>query len=364
MTSNITIDLRSDTISQPTNEMREAMMTAKVGDDVYGEDPTVNELEKYAAELFGKEAALFVVSGTMGNLISVGCHCDVRGSEVFVGDQCHIYKYEQGGVAQLCGIMPRTLKNNEDGTFDIQELRNQFCTGSDPHKCVTRLVTIENTFNGRILPMDFMKEVRKTADELNILVHLDGARLMNAVAQLGVDPKEITKYVDSANICLSKGLCSPVGSIIVGSKELIGKARRMRKVLGGGFRQAGILAACGLLSLRVVSKKLRGDHQNASMVAQELLKFSPNYVSLDMKSVQTNMVFFKLNESLKTEEGRKTSADEFVHRIANPEVPDVAAVKCIHMGGNWVRMVFYQNITQDHAEKAAQAIRHIFSKWN
>jgi len=360
--SDVTIDLRSDTISQPTNEMREAMMTCKLGDDVYGEDPTVNELEKYAAELFGKEAALLVVSGTMGNLISVACHCDVRGDEVFVGDKCHIYKWEQGGVAQLCGIMPRTLKNNDDGTFDVQELRNQFCTGKDPHKCVTRLVTIENTFNGRILPMEFMKEVRKTADELNILVHLDGARLMNAVAQLEVDPKEITKYVDSANICLSKGLCSPMGSIIVGSKELIGKARRMRKVLGGGFRQAGILAACGLLSLRDVSKKLKSDHQNAKIVAQELLKFSPKFVSIDMNSVQTNMVFFKLDENLSVAAGRKSPADEFVQRIANPT--QGAAVKCIHMGGGWVRMVFYQNVTQDQAEKAAQAVRNVFQNWN
>jgi len=361
-TSRHVVDLRSDTISKPTNEMKTAMITAELGDDVFGEDPTVNELERYAAELFGKEAALFVTSGTMGNLISVACHCYTRGSEVFVGNKCHIYVYEQGGVAQLCGIIPRTLTNNDDGTFNLSELKAQFSTGVDPHKSVTALVTVENTFNGKVLPSHFLKELRVVADELKIPVHLDGARLMNAVAAMNVAPSELTKYVDSANICLSKGLCSPVGSVIVGSKEFIRRARRMRKVLGGGMRQAGMLAASGMMSLQVMSKKLHHDHDNAKYFAKALLELSPKYISLDINFVHTNMVFFKVNEHLPCGESHNAGA-ELIRKLQNPTSDDLAVVKAMHVGGNQIRVVFYNDISTTDTEAAVKAVKHVFTNW-
>lgn len=341
-----------------------AMIEAEIGDDVYGEDPTVNALEKYAAELCGKEAALFVVSGTMGNLISVACHCYMRGSEVYLGDKCHIYKYEQGGIAQLCGITPRTIPNREDGTFDLSTLKSRFSTGSDPHFNVTSLVAIENTFNGKVLPLSFMKEVRQVADRLKIPVHLDGARLMNAVAATKLDVKEITKYVDSANLCLSKGLCSPVGSVIVGSKELISRARRMRKVLGGGMRQAGMLAAAGMMSLDFMSKRLHHDHDNARYLAQGLMEFNSKYLELNMELVHTNMVFFKINPLLPVSDGKsECSAAEFVNKLLDADYNETAVIKVLHMGENVIRAVFYNDVSSEDAKKALKAIKNVFRKW-
>lgn len=357
------VDLRSDTISKPTQEMKNAMVTADIGDDVFGEDPTVNELQRYAAELFGKEAALYVTSGTMGNLISVACHCDVRGSEVFVGDKQHIYVYEQGGVSQLCGVILRSLKNNKDGTFNLEDLKSQFSTGSDPHKSITSLIAVENTWNGRVLPISFLKEVRQLADEMKIAVHLDGARLMNAVAAMGItNPQEITKYADSVNICLSKGLCSPVGSVIVGTREFISRARRMRKVLGGGMRQAGMLAASGMISLKIMSQRLHEDHKNAKKFANGLLQFSPKYLTLDIESVQTNMVFFTINPDLPKGESTNSGA-EFIRKLQNPSTPDLPIVKAINVGGTDIRMVFYNDVKEEDAKNALIAVKNVFDNW-
>lgn len=356
------VDLRSDTISKPTAMMKEAMIKAEIGDDVYGEDPTINEFEEFAANMFGKEAALFVVSGTMGNLISVACHCDVRASEVFIGDKSHIYCYEQGGIAQLCSVVPRTLANNENGTFDLSQLKAQISRGTDPHKSITSLVAVENTFNGRVLPIDFLKQLRELTNEYNLPIHLDGARLMNAAAAMEVDVKEITQYVDSANICLSKGLCSPVGSVIVGNKNFIRKARRMRKVLGGGMRQAGILAASGLISLRQMSKRLKDDHHNAFYLAKVLQFYDPSYIKINMDLIQTNMIFFKINENIST--GTElSSADEFIRRLSHPKSDSFVPVKALHMGSSMIRMVFYNGISFDDTKLAEKAIKNVFDNW-
>ncbi|KAJ8318402.1 hypothetical protein KUTeg_003493 [Tegillarca granosa] len=251
--------------------MREAMASAEVGDDVFGEDPTVNELQKKCASLFGKEDALFVPTGTMGNLISVMTHCRERGLEAILGTKSHIFIHEQGGISQVAGVLASTIENNPDGTFDIDKIKERIRLTDDPHFPYTRLICLENTQNmcgGKVLPMSFMQDVYGLASELGLKVHLDGARLMNAATALNVPPSEILKYVDSASMCFSKGLACPVGSIIAGTKPFIKQAKRTRKLLGGGMRQAGVLAAAALYSIDNIIPRLHIDHQHAQMLAK------------------------------------------------------------------------------------------------
>merc|ERR1712106_820713 len=265
----IVVDLRSDTVTQPSKEMREAMASAEVGDDVFRDDPTVLELEKRVANLAGKEAALYVPSGTMGNLICVLAHCWERGAEILIGDRSHIHIYEQGGVAQLGGVHPRTLKNLEDGTFSIEELEAKV-REDDQHLPITTMVAIENTHNkcgGRALPLEWLEQLGKSCKRLGLPLHCDGARLFNAAASQGKEIGDLLKHVDSASLCLSKGLGCPIGSVIVGTKELMQKAIRVRKVLGGGMRQIGILAAAGLYALDHQVDKLADDHKHAQNIA-------------------------------------------------------------------------------------------------
>lgn len=288
------IDLRSDTVTKPTPAMRKAMLNAEVGDDVYGDDPTVNKLEETAAEILGFEAALFTCSGTQANLISIMSHC-ARGDEYIVGQQAHTYKYEGGGAAVLGSIQPQPLEFEADGTLDLQRVE-QAIKPDDFHFARTRLLCLENTQGGKVLPCDYLKKAGKFAQTKKLRLHLDGARIFNASVKLGMDVRELTKPFDSASVCLSKGLGAPVGSIVCGSRDFIKEARRWRKVAGGGMRQAGILAAAGLYALEYHIERLAEDHRNAELLAQELQKFE--YLHVDQGKVQTNMVFVDIDADL------------------------------------------------------------------
>ena len=288
------IDIRSDTVTQPTQEMREAMYNAEVGDDVYEEDPTMKKLEKYAAEVIGKEDALFVPSGTFGNQLALFTHCE-RGNEVILDDSCHIVIHEVGASSVIAGVQLRTIKSQK-GLMPPNEIKSKIRKGEeDLHFPSTGLICLENAHsNGRVVPLENMREIYKIAKEKNVPVHLDGARVFNAATYLKVDAKEITQYCDSVMFCLSKGLCAPVGSILAGSKEFIQKAKKKRKLMGGGLRQAGFLAAAGLVALEKMRFRLKEDHENAKYLGEKLSKIPEIFVNLE--DIHINMVFFKINK--------------------------------------------------------------------
>lgn len=291
------IDLRSDTVTWPTPEMREAMARAEVGDDVWGDDPTVQRLEALAAERMGHEAALFVASGTMGNLIAILTHCR-PGDEMIVGKAAHTFKYEAGGAAALGGVQPHTIPVGADGTLDLDDIRHAI-RDDDVHYPTSRLVEIENTqgtVGGIPLTAEYTQAVRALCDEHGLLLHVDGARIWNAAAALGVPVSDLASPADSVTFCLSKGLCAPVGSVLCGSQDFIRRARRVRKMLGGGMRQAGILAAAGIIAIEKMSARLHEDHANARRLAEGLAHIEG--VELDADRVCTNMVFFSLAEQV------------------------------------------------------------------
>lgn len=289
------IDLRSDTVSVPTPAMREAMAAAQVGDDVYGEDPTVNELQAEAAALLGKEAALFVPSGTMGNLASILAHCQ-RGDEIILGKEAHIFRYEAGGMAMYGGVQPNTLPVQPDGTLDPDAIRAAIRV-DNPHMPITRLICLENTQGtmfGTPLPASYIAQVGAIAREHGLRLHIDGARLFNAATALGVEARTLVEDADSISLCLSKGLCAPVGSLIIGSHDFIQRAHRVRKSLGGGMRQAGILAAAGLIALREMRLRLGDDHATAQRFASGIAGLP--FIQVEPERVRTNMVYFTLAE--------------------------------------------------------------------
>ncbi|MCA4011709.1 low-specificity L-threonine aldolase [Vibrio vulnificus] len=288
------MDFRSDTVTRPTPAMREAMANAIVGDDVYGDDPTVNELEAFAAKEAGFEAALFTTSGTQANLLGLMAHCE-RGDEYLCGQQAHNYRYEAGGAAVLGSIQPQPIENNPDGTLPFDKLAAAI-KPDDSHFARTKLLSLENTINGKVLPLSYLQEARAFVDKHNLKLHLDGARVYNAATALDVPVRDIAQYFDSMTICLSKGLGAPVGSLLLGSKEYIAKARRLRKMVGGGMRQAGILAAAGKLALTEQVAQLKVDHANAKALAQGLSELPGVHVNPDV--VQTNIVFAKLDDSV------------------------------------------------------------------
>ncbi|MCP5037530.1 MAG: low-specificity L-threonine aldolase [Rhodobacteraceae bacterium] len=288
------MDLRSDTVTLPSPAMRQAMAAAEVGDDVYGEDPTVNKLEAMAASKLGKEAAVFVSSGTQGNLVAALTHC-ARGEEYIAGQQAHIYKSEAGGVAILGGIQPYPIDLEPDGTLNLTQVEAAI-KPDDEHYAITRLLCLENTQTGKVLPLDYLAEANVLARKYNLSIHLDGARVFNAAVKLGVDVREISQHFDSVSFCLSKGLSAPVGSLLCGPANFIKRARRWRKIVGGGMRQAGVLAAAGIIALTEMVERLSDDHTNARRLAEGLLDI-PGF-ELDMATVQTNMVFFTLAEPL------------------------------------------------------------------
>jgi len=284
------IDLRSDTVTRPTPAMRAAMAMAEVGDDVYGEDPTVNQLESLAADSMGMEAALFVCSGTQSNLLALMSHCE-RGDEYIVGQQAHTYRWEGGGAAVLGSIQPQPLDFEADGTLDLERVARAI-KPDDPHFARTRLLCLENTQAGKVLPLEYVQRAARFTRQYGLGLHLDGARVFNAAVKLRVPIQTITQYFDSVSICLSKGLGAPVGSVLCGSKALITKARRWRKVVGGGMRQAGILAAAGIVALQNQVARLEEDHANAQLLAEGLAGIDE--LEVDLAAVQTNMVFVKL----------------------------------------------------------------------
>jgi threonine aldolase len=293
MDGNRIIDLRSDTVTLPTPEMRRAMAEAEVGDDVYGEDPTINRLEALAANRLGKEASLFVPSGTMANLISLLTHCG-RGDEAIMGDSAHTFLFEAGGSAAVGGIHPHTVPNQPDGTLDLDDLEAAI-RAENLHHPHTRLICLENTHNrcgGAVLTPDYTARVRALADRHGLAIHLDGARLFNAAVALGVAPALLAGDADSVSFCLSKGLSAPVGSLVCGSDRFIAQARRQRKLLGGGMRQAGVLAAAGIVALETMVDRLAEDHATARRLAQGLIAL-PGVV-LDPGRIQTNIVIFEL----------------------------------------------------------------------
>ncbi|KAB0548691.1 low-specificity L-threonine aldolase [Pseudomonas argentinensis] len=283
------IDLRSDTVTQPTAGMREAMLAAELGDDVYGEDPTVNRLEQRLAQDLGFAAALFVPTGTMSNLLGLMAHCE-RGDEYIVGQQAHTYKYEGGGAAVLGSIQPQPLDMELDGSLDLARVEAAI-KQDDFHFARTRLLALENTMQGKVLPLEYLADARAFTRDKGLALHLDGARLYNAVVRLGVEAREITRHFDSVSVCLSKGLGAPVGSVLCGSEALIGKARRLRKMVGGGMRQAGVLAAAGLYALEHQDERLVEDHANADSLAAGLRE-----LGYSVEPVQTNMVYVQVGE--------------------------------------------------------------------
>jgi threonine aldolase len=287
------IDLRSDTVTKPTPEMREAMAKAEVGDDVYGDDPTVNRLQELAAEITGKEAGLFVPSGTMGNLSAILSHCQ-RGDEAIIGQKNHTFLYEAGGISALGGIHSYQLQNQTDGSLLLSDVEGAI-RPDDPHDPITRLICLENTHNrcgGTVQTPEYTKQLCNFAHSHNLKVHLDGARIFNASAALGVPVQTLAEHVDSVTFCLSKGLCAPVGSILCGEIEFIKKAKRARKMLGGGMRQAGILAAAGIVALQKMVNRLGEDHNRAKNLAEGLSENSG--IVLDPRTPATNMVFFSI----------------------------------------------------------------------
>jgi len=338
------IDLRSDTVTKPTEEMRAAMAAAEVGDDVYGEDPTVNRLQEMAAERMGKEAALFVPSGTMGNLAALLAHCQ-RGDEAILGDLSHPYMNEAGGLAALGGIQPYTVPNQPDGTIKLEDIEAAI-RSDDPHHPITRLVALENSHNrcnGAALSVEYVQSVGKLARENGLILHIDGARIFNAAAALGVSAKEIVGAADSVTFCLSKGLSAPVGSILCGSSDFIRKALRIRKQLGGGMRQAGVLAAAGIVALEKMSVRLGEDHTRAKALAAALagmpaIKVYPQF---------TNIVRFKLAD------GSGTTAEVLVEILAEKGIR-------IGNGGLWgMRAVTHYWIDDNAVQRAIESFESL-----
>ena len=283
------IDLRSDTVTQPTPAMRQAMLAAELGDDVYGEDPTVTRLEQRLAGDLGLEAGLFVPSGTMSNLLGLLAHCE-RGDEYLVGQQAHTYKYEGGGAAVLGSIQPQPIEMAADGSLDLDLVRS-YIKADDFHFARTRLLALENTMHGKVLPLTYLAAARAFTRAHGLALHLDGARLYDAAVKLGVPAREISQHFDSVSVCLSKGLGAPVGSVLCGDAALIAKARRWRKVVGGGMRQAGILAAAGLHALDHQVERLAEDHAHAAQLGTALAE-----LGYQVEPVQTNMVYLALGD--------------------------------------------------------------------
>lgn len=287
------IDLRSDTLTQPSKKMKEFMFKAPLGDDVYGEDPSVNALEEKVAKLTKKEAALFVTSGTQSNLLALLSHCN-RGDEYICGQDAHIYKYEAGGGAVVGSIQPQPIEFEKDATLDLKKVKEKI-KPKDNHFARTKLLCLENTHHGQVLSMDYLKKANKFAKKNNLLLHLDGARVFNAVVDLDVKLSDITKHFDSASLCLSKGLGTPAGSVLVGSKEFIKEARHYRKMIGGGLRQAGILASAGIYALDNHIEDLKKDHKLAKYLADELRKIE----KITVVSNHTNMMFIQVEDENK-----------------------------------------------------------------
>jgi len=338
------IDLRSDTVTQPTPEMRRAMAEAEVGDDVYGEDPTVNRLQEMAAAMTGHEAGLFVTSGTQGNLIAILAHCQ-RGDEVILGKSAHTFLFEAGGISALGGVHSAQIPNQPDGTLALEDITAAI-RPDDAHHPITRLVTLENTHNrcgGAVLSAAYTRSVAELAHSRSLKLHIDGARLFNAAVALGVSAQELSAPADSVTFCLSKALCAPVGSVLTGSREFIQRAHRLRKILGGGMRQAGVLAAAGIVALESMVDRLADDHRRAQVLAAQLRQV-PGLI-LDPGSPHTNMIFCTL-------------AGEVPGKAADiAEKLKAYGVRVGVTGSRRFRLVLHYWIDDEAVERTAEAFR-------
>jgi threonine aldolase len=341
------LDFRSDTVTQPTPEMREAIAQAKVGDDVYGEDPTINHLQEISAEMMGMEAAIFVPSGTMGNLASILAHCQ-RGDEIIIGHKSHIFLYEAGGAAALGGVHTQQLLNQKDGTLLLDDIKRAIRDITDPHEPTTRMVAIENTHNtcdGVSLPAEYVQSVADLVHSHGLKLHIDGARIFNAAADQDIPVKELASPADSITFCLSKGLSAPVGSVICGSNEFIAKAHRIRKQLGGGMRQAGVLAAAGIVGLKEVAPRMKEDHRRAKKLAKGLAEIP--LINIDLANQHTNMVYFTLSDAA------PLTIDEFCEKTEGQGL--------LFGGRDRFRMVTHIWITDQSVEPAVQIIKSVLT---
>ncbi|HWA13024.1 MAG TPA: low-specificity L-threonine aldolase [Burkholderiales bacterium] len=332
------IDLRSDTVTKPSEAMRAAMAAAEVGDDVYGEDPTVNRLEALAAQKLGKEAAIYVCSGTQSNLLALLSHCE-RGDEYIVGQQGHTYKYEGGGAAVLGSIQPQPLDYEADGSLDLARVEGAI-KPDDPHFAVTRLLCLENTQAGKVLSLDYLERAHRFTRSRGLGLHLDGARIFNAAVHLGVPVTEISKHFDSVSVCLSKGLGAPVGSVLCGARDLIARARRWRKVVGGGMRQAGLLAAAGIYALENNVERLAGDHENAKALAAGLSGID----GVSVNPAQTNMVYMNV------EPQRSARMREFLKERG-----------ILISGQGSIRLVTHLDVDRQDVDRFVGAVKDFFS---
>ncbi len=342
------IDFRSDTVTLPPPAMRRAMYEAELGDDVYGEDPTINALQDRMAALLGTEAALFVASGTMGNLVAVLSHCG-RGDQVIVGDQSHMFNYEGGGSSVLGGTVLRTVPTALDGTLPLDELRAAIYSGDDPHQARTGLIGLENTHNrrgGPALGPSYLRAVHQIAREAGVPLHLDGARLFNAAVALGCPARELVRHVDSVSVCFSKGLAAPVGSILCGTKDFIAEALRWRKMVGGSMRQAGVLAAAALYALEHMIERLAEDHDNARLLSAGLCDIEG--VRSAQLQVQTNIVLVDIAATGLT-------AGAFADRLA------ASGVLCSPFGGSVIRFVTHYGIERADVEAALRRAQQALS---
>jgi threonine aldolase len=345
------IDLRSDTVTYPTKAMRQAMAKAEVGDDVFGEDPTVNKLQELAAEKMGKEAGLFVPSGTMGNLAAILAHCG-RGDEVILGNKAHTFLYEAGGISALGGVHSCQLPNQADGTLILDDIQAAI-RSKDAHQPISRLVCLENTHNrcgGVALTSVYTRAVSELAHQNGLYLHMDGARIFNAAAAQGVPAKELAEPADSVTFCLSKGLSAPVGSVLCGTEEFITKAHRIRKQLGGGMRQAGILAAAGIVALETMVERLAEDHKRAKYLTQGL-SFLP-WIVMDPGTPQTNMIFMSLADSFPM--GAKKVAEELAKK----------GVRVGVVGKGRFRLVTHYWIDDQAVDKAIVAFQEVGEQLN
>ncbi|MGB1261886.1 MAG: low-specificity L-threonine aldolase [Cognaticolwellia sp.] len=335
------IDFRSDTVTRPSQAMRDAMANAEVGDDVYGDDPTVNELEAWAAQRHGFASALFCSSGTQANLLALMAHCQ-RGDEYLCGQQAHNYKFEGGGAAVLGSIQPQPIANEPDGSLCFEKLSSAI-KPDDSHFARTTLLSIENTINGKVLPLTYMAKAREFTQQHSLALHLDGARVYNAATALNVDITEICQHVDSMSICLSKGLGAPIGSLLLGSDALIKSAKRWRKMVGGGMRQAGVIAAAAKIAIAENPVKLAQDHDNAKYLATALNQFAD--ISVNLNHVETNMVF-------------ATFAD---HLDINNLVAQLKAKNILLSAGNPMRLVTHLDINKADIDDFVLHLSHVLT---
>lgn len=333
------IDFRSDTVTRPTRQMREAMASAEVGDDVYGDDPTINSLQAYAAERLGFEASLFTATGTQANLLAIMAHCG-RGDEYLCGQAAHNYRFEGGGAAVLGSVQPQPIENEPDGSISLEKARTAI-KPDDAHFAVTRLLSLENTIGGKVLSLDYQRQARAFCDTNNLMLHLDGARVFNAAVESDCDVTGITRHYDSVSVCLSKGLGAPVGSLLLGSQAFIERAKRLRKMLGGGMRQAGILAAAGRIALEQGPLRLQEDHDNARYLSASLAEIPQLEISPD--NSRTNIVFARCRLG-KAEQLREYLADRGI----------------LIKAGNPIRFVTHLDVNQQDVDALLGAIRQFY----